>query len=40
MRCVLVGTSPLRLVPHEFLFGAQPILYVTANLPARLTHTN
>jgi hypothetical protein len=31
---VLVGTSPLRVVPREFLFGAQPIFDVVAVLPA------
>jgi hypothetical protein len=30
----LVGTSPLRVVPHAFLFGAQPIFDVVAVLPA------
>jgi hypothetical protein len=32
--CVLVGTSQLRLVPLEFLFGTQPIFDVVAFLPA------
>src|SRR5262245_37252957 len=31
---VLVGTSELRVVMHEFLFGAQPIFDVVPALPA------
>jgi len=29
-RVVLAGTSPLWLVPHEFLFGAQPMVNIRA----------
>jgi hypothetical protein len=32
--CVLVGTSQLRVVPHEFLFGVQPIVDLVAVLLA------
>jgi hypothetical protein len=34
MSCVLVGTSQLGVVPHEFLFGTQPIVDVVSVLPA------
>ena len=32
--CVLVSTSQLRVVPHEFVFGAQPVFDVVVVLPA------
>jgi hypothetical protein len=38
-RFVLVGTSLLRVAPHEFLFGTQPIFDVVAVLSAHVTRT-